>query len=110
MGGKMPMRDPTEWTAATWARVIVIGVAGGMIRWLRAVKDGHPRAFNIFEGAVELLTSAFISVLTVMGMASLGFDLGIAAATGGVAAHYGIRSIYLAQGAIKKRIENTNGK
>lgn len=100
----MPIKDPTTWSVATWALVIVVGMMGGMVRWLRSVKYGHPRAFSLIEGAIEVLTSAFISVLTVLGMTSLGFDLGISAATGGIAAHYGIRSIYIAQEVIKKKI------
>lgn len=110
MGGKMPMKEPTEWTAAAWALVILIGMAGGMIRFLRNFRDGHPRTFSIFEFVVELLTSAFISVVVAMGVVSLGFDLAAAAAAGGVSGHYGIRSLYLLQNAMKKRIENTNGK
>ncbi|MXS81585.1 hypothetical protein ABD07_00450 [Nitrosomonas oligotropha] len=102
----MPIKDPTTWSLATWALVIIVGMMGGMVRWLRSVKYGHPRAFNWFEGAIELLTSAFISVLTVLGVTSLGFDLGIAAALGGVASHYGIRSIYLAQDVIKKKVSS----
>lgn len=103
----VPIKDPTTWSLATWALVIIVGMMGGMVRWLRSVKYGHPRAFNWFEGAIELLTSAFISVLTVLGMTSLGFDIGIAAALGGVASHYGIRSIYLAQDVIKRKVSGT---
>lgn len=60
----MPEKDPTNYGWLTYAWVILLAVAGGVVSFSRKMRDGVVRAFNLTEFLGEIFTSGVVGVLT----------------------------------------------
>lgn len=59
-----PEKDPSNYHWATYAWVAALSMWGGMVSFLRKYREGAVRPFNFTEFVGELVTSAFIGVIT----------------------------------------------
>jgi hypothetical protein len=87
-------KDPTTYGWLTYAWVIALAAAGGVVSFLRKVREGHARAFNLAEFVGEVFTSAFAGVITFWLCEAAGFSGLITAALVGIAGHMGSRAIF----------------
>lgn len=105
----MPEKDPTLWSIATWTLMSAMCFLGGISSWYRRVRDGHTRAFNVIEFIGEISISGLMG-FTGFVVADWYFDShGIAAAAGGMSAHFATRLLFSAEGLIEiamKRLVN----
>lgn len=93
----MPEKDPTNWTAATWALAVGMAFAGGMVNWYSRIKRGHTRAFNLIELAGEIFTSGFVGIGAFMLLDGIGQPVGVCAAAAGVGGHMATRLLFAAE-------------
>lgn len=97
----MPEKDPTTWSIATWALVVIMSFLGGITSWYRRVKSGHTRAFNIIELIGEAAVSGFMGFTGfIAGLWYFGSE-GMAAVAGGWSAHFATRILFSAEGLIE---------
>jgi len=90
-----PEKSPENFGWITYAWVIGLSAMGGFVSFMRKVKDGHARAWNIVELIGEICTSAFAGVMTFYLCEYSNFDQLLTAAFVGIAGHMGSRSIML---------------
>lgn len=102
----MPEKDPTTWTAATWALGCVMAMSGGLVNWYARVKRGHTRAFNFIELVGEIFTSGFVGMGAYMFLASLDQPIGLCAAAAGVGGHMATRLLFAVEKLIESRIKD----
>ena len=101
----MPEKDPTTWTAATWALGFIMAISGGLVNWYSRVRRGHTRAFNFVELVGEIFTSGFVGMGVFMLLTSLGQQMGICAAAAGVGGHMATRLLFAIEKAIEAKIK-----
>ena len=101
----MPDKDPTTWTAATWALGFLMAVSGGLVNWYTRVKKGHTRACNIIELIGEIFVSGFVGLGVFMALASLDMPMGLCAAGAGVGGHMGTTLLLAIENVIESRIK-----
>ena len=101
----MPEKDPTTWSAATWALGFLMASAGGAVNWYAKVKRGHARAFNIGELIGEIAISGFVGMLVFMALDAIGQPMGLCAAGAGVGGHMATRLIFAVERVIESRID-----
>lgn len=90
----MPEKDPTNYSMVTYAWVLLLSVAGGIVNFHRKIQDGAVRAFNITEFIGELFTSAFAGVLTFYLCEWSGIAPLLSAVLIGISGHMGSRTIF----------------
>ena len=104
----MPHRDPenfvTAYGWATWAWVIGLSFWGGVVHYIRKVREGISERFNLSEFLGDLLTSAFAGVVTFYGCDAAGFSGPLTAALVGVSGHMGSRAIFLFERWVTSRV------
>lgn len=101
----MPEKDPTTWSAATWALAIGMAFGGGAVNWYSRVKRGHTRAFNIVELIGEVFTSGFVGVAVFMALSAVDQPVGICAAAAGIGGHMATRLLFAVERMIESRID-----
>lgn len=101
----MPEKDPTNWTAATWALAIGMATVGGLVNWRARIKKGHARAFNIIELIGEVFTSGFVGVSVFMLLEAMGQPAGICAAAAGIGGHMATRLLFAVERVIEHKLE-----
>lgn len=89
----MVEKDPTSYSWLTYLWVFALSMMGGFVSFMRKLKAGHARAFNIVEFVGELVTSAFAGVITFWLCENAGIAPLVTAALVGVAGHMGSRAI-----------------
>lgn len=101
----MPEKDPTTWTAATWALALGMAFGGGIVNWYAKIKRGHTRAFNIIELVGEIFTSGFVGLGVFMLTAAMDQPVGICAAAAGVGGHMATRLLFALERMIEARLD-----
>lgn len=89
----MPEKDPTSYSLLTYLWVFALSMMGGFVSFMRKLKAGHARAFNVVEFIGELVTSAFAGVITFWLCENAGISPLLTAAFVGVSGHMGSRAI-----------------
>lgn len=90
----MPEKDPLNYSIVTYGWVILVSMWGGVASFLRKYKEGVVRPFNFTEMVGELLTSAFIGVITFWLCEWSGTPPLLSAAMIGISGHMGSRGLY----------------
>lgn len=90
----MPEKDPTTYSAITYAWVFALASWGGAVSFWRKVKNGDTRICNISELIGELITSAFAGIITFWLAESAGINPLVTAALVGISGHMGSRAIF----------------
>jgi hypothetical protein len=107
----MPEKDPTTYSLLTYAWVLLLAGLGGVVSFVRKVKQGHSRAFNVAELVGELVTSAFAGILTFWLCEAAEIRPLITAAFVGIAGHMGSRAIFYMETIAASRFRgNDNGQ
>lgn len=94
----MPEKDPTTYSLLTYAWVFMLSALGGAVNFVRKVRLGHTRAFNIPEFVGELVTSAFAGIITFWLCEAAEIRPLFTAAMVGIAGHMGSRAIFHLEG------------
>lgn len=106
----MPEKDPTTWTAATWALALGMAFGGGVVNWYAKIKRGHTRAFNIIELFGEIFTSGFVGLGVFMLAAAMDQSVGACAAAAGVGGHMATRLLFALERIIEARLDALHKK
>jgi NhaP-type Na+/H+ and K+/H+ antiporter len=101
----MNERDPSTFDLITYAWVIFLSGLGGLVAFLRKIKEGHARAFNLLEFVGEIVTSAFTGIITFYLCESAHVDRLLTAALIGVSGHMGSRALFLIENYLSKKIK-----
>ncbi len=88
-------KDPTDYGLLTYSWVIFLSMWGGTVSFLRKIKNGAARPFNIAELIGEIFTSGFVGVITFWLCEASNINPLISAAMVGVAGHMGGRALFL---------------
>lgn len=86
-------KDPTSYSLITYAWVFCLSILGGLVNFMRKLKSGHTRAFNIVELIGEIVTSAFAGVITFWLCEHAQLNPLVTAALVGISGHAGSRAI-----------------
>lgn len=100
----MPDKDPTTYDLITYAWVIGLSMVGGTVSFMRKVREGHTRAFNVFELIGEIVTAGFAGVLTFWLCEAGGINPLVTAALVGITGHMGSRAIFLLERVAESKL------
>ena len=87
-------KDPTSFSALTYAWVFSLAVLGGVVNFMQKLQKGYVRAFNMVEFIGEIVTSAFAGVITFWLCQSTEISPLVTAAMVGISGHMGSRAIF----------------
>lgn len=90
-----PPREPFNYGLATYFWVFALSVLGGVVRFMRKVKMGMARVFNLTEFIGEIVTSAFVGIITFWLCEGAHMNAYFTAAMIGISGHMGSRAIFL---------------
>jgi hypothetical protein len=97
------MKDPFSYGWQVYAWVMAWAGAGGFVSFYQKMKRGDARAFNIVELVGELVTSAFVGILTFWICEAYQVPQLLEAVAISVSGHMGTRVIFMIeQWATKK--------
>jgi len=99
----MDEKTPESYQLLTYLWVVGISALGGLVNFMRKVREGHVRAVNIVELLGELLTSAFAGLLTFWLCESADFDPLLSAVLIAVSGHMGTRAVFLFERYLEAR-------
>jgi hypothetical protein len=91
----MNEKDPAAYDLLTYGWVLLLSVMGGVVAFLRKLREGHTRVFNLIEFIGELCTSAFTGVVTFYLCEAAQFPPVLTAALVGISGHMGSRGLFL---------------
>lgn len=91
----MPEKDPTNYAPLTYLMVVAFAAFGGLVSFFRKRNQGLVRVFNITELIGELVTSAFVGVLTFLVCEWSGVSPLLTAALVGITGHMGSRALFM---------------
>lgn len=99
----MPEKDPTTYTLLTYVWVMLLSSWGGLVNYLKRVREGRSQRFNFMELVGEIVTAAFAGIITFWLCEASNFAPLITAALVGVSGHMGSRAIYFFESWAKKK-------
>lgn len=91
----MPEKSPESYTILTYAWVFGLSALGGFVSFMRKIKTGQARAWNIVELIGEIVTSAFAGVITFWLCEWAKIPPLMTAAMVGITGHMGSRALFL---------------
>jgi len=100
----MPEKDPTTYSLLTYGWVLLVGLWGGSVNYIRKRREGVIPAFSITEYAGELSTSAFAGMITFFLCEAANIEPMFAAALIGISGHMGSRAVYIFEKYLQKRL------
>lgn len=96
-------KDPTSYSLITYGWVFGLAILGGIVNFMRKIKQGSARAFNVVELIGEIVTSAFAGVLTFWLCENASISPLVTAALVGISGHMGSRALYLFEDFLKSK-------
>lgn len=100
---------PLTWEGLfTLGPIIIIAVLGGVVNFMRKVREGETRPLNIVELIGELFTSGFAGVIAYWLVHTWIGNPFVEAATVGMAGHAGSRALFLLEKWVERRAETFN--
>lgn len=90
----MPEKDPSNYSALTYLWVFGLSAWGGIVSFLRKVRNGDAHKFSFVELVGEIFTSAFAGVITFYLCEAAAFAPLWTAVLVGVSGHMGTRAIF----------------
>ena len=87
-------KSPETISLITYGWVVGLAILGGVVSFLRKVREGHARAWNFLEFIGEIVTSAFAGILTFYLCEVSSVSPLLTAALVGIAGHMGSRAIF----------------
>jgi len=101
----VPEKDPATYSWLTYAWVSSWAAMGGLVSYIRKVREGKARCFNFTELVGELVTSAFVGIGTFWICEYADLDPLLTAALIGICGHMGSRVIFLGEELLNQRLE-----
>lgn len=92
--------DQYPWLAYWW--VLILAGWGGVVNYIRKIREGEVSRFSITELVGELVTSGFAGLLTFLICRSAGFDDLVTGVLVGISGHMGARGISAAERMVEK--------
>lgn len=99
----MPEKDPTTYSLLTYGWVLMLSLFGGVVHYIKKVRDNVTSRFNLSELVGDLLTSAFAGVITFYLCEAGEINKMATASLVGVSGHMGSRAIFIFETYLKKR-------
>ncbi len=99
-----PPKDPTAYGLLTYAWVIALSFAGGVVSFLRRVREGSVRPFNVVELIGEVFTAGFAGLLTFWMCEAAEINPLLSAVFIGVSGHMGSRAIFLLERYLETKL------
>lgn len=99
----MPEKDPTAISIIMYGWVIVLAWWGGIVNYIKKMKSGEVRRFNITEFVGDIITSGFSGMITFYLCQASELNQFATAALVGISGHMGSRAIFLLEQALSKR-------
>jgi len=96
----MPDKDPTSYSLLTYAWIIMLSSTGGIISYLKKAKS-----FSIVEFITELLTAAFVGIITFWLCEQAIIDPLTTAALVGISGHMGSRALLMLEKFFKGQFQ-----
>lgn len=91
----VPEKDPGNYSLLTYLWVFGWSTFGGLVSYLRKVREGIVHPISITEFVGEIVTSAFVGVITFWLCELAEFSPLLTAALVGISGHMGSRAIFL---------------
>lgn len=91
----IPPKNPFSYELITYVWVFGLSAWGGAVSFMRKMREGKARPFNIMELIGELVTSAFAGVMTFWLCEAANINPFVGAAMVGISGHMGSRAIGL---------------
>lgn len=88
----------------SWALLIGLSLWGGLASFMRKMKDGHVRAFNITELVGELTVSGFTGVVVANVCNSIGTGEPMKYALVGITSHMGSRALFRLESVVNQKL------
>lgn len=98
----MPEKDPTTWSLATWALIIIMSTIGGISRFLSVLRDGEIKSLSIVGFIADISTSGLVGIASFMIMISFDYPIALCAAAAGVGGHMATRILFIGFGLADK--------
>lgn len=80
--------------ALSWLFLILLSLWGGWASFVRKMREGHTRAWNITEFVGELCISGFTGIVTAHLCDYIGAPISLKYALVGIMAHMGSRALF----------------
>lgn len=103
----MPDKDPSNFTLLTYAWVIAISSWGGIVNFHTKLRAGIARPFNVVELIGEIVTSAFVGVVTFWLCEAAGFQHLVTAALVAITGHMGSRALFQFEKWVETKLRKT---
>lgn len=100
----MPAKDPSTYSALTYAWVCGLASWGGLVNWFRKRREGAARPFNFAELVGELATSALAGVITFWLCESAAMSGLLSAVLISISGHMGSRLLFALERVVEARI------
>ena len=97
-------KDPTTYSMLTYAWVLLLSIWGGVVSFIRRVKEGTAQPHNLMELWGGIVTSAFAGIVTFYLCEFAGISGVLAAVMVAIAGHMGTRAIYQIERIVQKRV------
>lgn len=104
-----PPRAPEDFGALTYVYVIVLSLLGGLVKFLGDWNSRRIKGRIVIELAMDLVTSAFVGLLTFWACEALQIAPAWVPVCVGVAAHMGTRAIALFGRVLLAKLNLQNG-
>lgn len=99
-----PPLGPFDYPLRTYLWVLGMSILGGIVAYMRALRQNRSRTFRAIEFIGELCTSAFAGILAFWLCEAMNVPKLVEAATIGVAGHMGSSAIQLIEDFLKARV------
>jgi hypothetical protein len=100
-----PPKSPFSYELITYLWVVGLSAWGGVVSFMRKMRDGNARPFNIMELIGEIFTSAFAGMVTFWLAELANFPPLLVAALVGISGHMGSRSIGMLEQYFTKKFQ-----
>ena len=103
-------KDPLAYSILTYIWVVGLSAWGGVVGYLRNVKNGVTHRFSLAELLGEITTSGFSGVLTFWLCEAANFNGLLTAALVGISGHMGSRALRGLEGVFQKHFPANAGR
>lgn len=106
MNDEKELLDPTKFPAAWYVLVLVVGTFAGLTRYLLMMRAEPSFTWSWVSLLIEVVVSGFVAVMTFWAaLRYLDFDVLAAVFWSGVASHFGVRIIAVAERVVSKQTD-----
>ena len=100
------LKDPTTFSLLTYGWVVLLAALGGVASFVRKLRAGVVRSWNLAELAGEIVVAGFTGIITFFLCEAAGIDRMMTAALVGISGHMGSRALFM----LEKLLEDRAGR